>query len=435
MPIRRHGYAMKARFKHFYQSLADRKAHALLIYIISATILLVSIGGVVSSTTIGLLIVLGALTLVFDAETRGALLEPTKLMPLTILMGGVLVWQCLGIAIRTPADKQAASVLGSAIGIAMLLPLLLAAMQLDPEFRNRLFKVLFVLGCIAAAISLARYAMVLGKDGRFSINELLRERLVPIGRANHQILGAGGLAACFFAGLAIYPKGSLRQKCLTAAGLLLIAVTIALTQSRGPMLAMGLALVATCILELFRTPATRVPAGLVLAALCFAIPVTLIVAEPWITAWACTSHLSMCRPSNRQDVWGIVAGTIQERLWFGIGPTFRFPGGAVSHPHNGILGLVFYFGLPVAILFLGIIAFAVKRAAAAPPSASRTFALLGIFFSMSFVATDLSNPFAFVNTLYLYLWLPVWIGVLLVLAPQDDAPVAASPGNFLHPPA
>jgi O-antigen ligase len=105
----------------------------------------------------------------------------------------------------------------------------------------------------------------------------------------------------------------------------------------------------------------------------------------------------------------------------------------VSHPHNGLLGLTFYFGLPMALLFLGIIAFTVKQAAAAPPSPSRTFALLGIFFSMSFVATDLSNPFAFVNTLYLYLWLPVWLGALLVLAPHDDPPVAASPGNSPNP--
>jgi O-antigen ligase len=424
---------MKARFEHFYRLLADRKAHALLIYVTAATILLVSIGGIVSSTTIGLLVVLGILTLAFDANVRGALLDPKKLMPLMILMGGVLVWQCLGIAFRTPTDKQAATVLGSAIGIAMLLPLLLAAQQRDPQFRGRLFGALFVLGCIAAAISLASYAIILGQDGRFSIKELLGERLVPIGRANHQILGAGGLAACFFAGLAIYPKVTLRRKRLIVAGLLLIAITVALTQSRGPILAIGLALVATSILELFRIPATRVTAGLVLAVLCFAIPVVFVLAEPWLKAWACTTHISLCRPSNRQDVWGLVSEMIQERLWFGIGPSFRFPGGAVSHPHNGILGLTFYFGLPMAFLLLGIIAFAVKQAAAAPSSPSRTFALLGIFFSMSFVATDLSNPFAFVNTLYLYLWLPVWIGALLVLAPHDDAPVAASPGNSLTP--
>ena len=162
---------MKARFEHFYRLLADRKAHALLIYVTAATILLVSIGGIVSSTTIGLLVVLGILTLAFDANVRGALLDPKKLMPLMILMGGVLVWQCLGIAFRTPTDKQAATVLGSAIGIAMLLPLLLAAQQRDPQFRGRLFGALFVLGCIAAAISLASYAIILGQDGRFSINE------------------------------------------------------------------------------------------------------------------------------------------------------------------------------------------------------------------------------------------------------------------------
>ena len=337
-----------------------------------------------------------------------------------------MIWQGLGIALRTPADRQSATVLGSAFGIAMILPLVLAATQRDPNFQNRLFKILFILGCIASALSLVRYAVLLGMDGGFSIKEILKERLVPIGRANHQILGAGGLAACFFAGLAIYPAEPLRQKRRIVAGLLLIAATVALTQSRGPILAMGLALVAAGVIELFRSPAKRISAGLALAVLCFAIPVTFVLAEPWLKAWACSTHLSMCRPSNRQEVWSLVSGMIPERLWLGIGPSFRFPGGAVSHPHNGILGLTFYFGLPMTLMFLGIIAFAVKQAAAAPTGPSRTFALLGIFFSMSFVATDLSNPFAFVNTLYLYLWLPVWIGALLALAPQGGSAAAAS---------
>ena len=413
---------MKTNIENFYRSLVDKRAHASLIYFTSATILLISIGGIVSSTTIGLLILLGLLTIFFDATVRENLFEAKNLGPLTLLLGGVLVWQGLGLIFRSPADKQAASVLGSALGIAMLLPLLFAAARRDPEFLNRLFKVLFALGCLAAAISLARYFIFIGKDGQLSISDFRKARLVPIGRANHQILGSGGLAACFFAGLAIYPNALLKQKRLIVAGLLLITATIALTQSRGPLIAMGLALVTAYGLELFRTPASRIRAGLVLALLCFAIPVTLIVAEPWIKDLACISELSICRPSNRQEVWSIVLSMIQERPWFGIGPTFRFPNGAVSHPHNGMLGLIFYFGLPMALLFFGIIVFAVKRAAATPPSPSRTFALLGIFFSISFVATDLSNPFAFVNTLYLYLWLPVFIGSLLGSLPQNDRP-------------
>jgi len=422
---------MKASAYRFYQLIQDRKVHASVIYFTAATIILVSLGGVVSSVTIGAIVLLGLCTILFDADAREALLNPKDLRPLTILLACVLVWQALGLLLRSPADKQAASVLGSAVGIAMLLPLLVAAVKRDAAFRSRLLAVLFILGCIAAALSLARYFILLGRTGHLSIAGLLHERLVPIGRANHQILGSGGLAACFFAALAVYPKAPSRRKSLVVAGLLLITLTIVLTQSRGPMIGMGLALAAAATLEMLRTPASRVKAGLLLAPLCFAIPVTLIIVEPWIKDWACTSQLSMCRPSNRQDVWSIVAGMIRERPWFGIGPTFRFAGGAVSHPHNGLLGLTFYFGLPMAAFFLGIVAFAVKRAAAASPSPSRTFALLGIFFSMSFVATDLSNPFAFVNTLYLYLWLPVFIGSVPGSVAPDDRHVMTSTGNAL----
>lgn len=423
---------MRARFEGFYQSLVDRKAHALLIYLTAASILLISIGGVVSSTTIGLLVLLGLLTICFDATIREDLLSPRSLGPLTLLFACVFLWQGLGLLFRSPADKQAASVLGSAIGIAALLPLLFAAARRDPDFHDRLFKVLFALGCLAAAISLARYFIVLGKDGHLTMSELRRVRLVPIGRASHQILGSGGLAACFFAGLAIYPKAASGQKGLIAAGLLLITATIALTQSRGPILALGLAFTAAFIVERLRSPALRIKAGLLLALLCFIIPVTLIIVEPWIKDLACRSELSMCRPSNRQDVWSTVIGMLWERPWLGIGPTFRFSGGAVSHPHNGLLGLTFYFGLPMAVLFFGIVAFAVKRTAAASQSPSRTFALLGIFFSMCFVATDLSNPFAFVNTLYLYLWLPVFIGSLLGSLPQDGRPAPVSAGGAVR---
>jgi len=404
---------MNERLKEMYRSLVARRAHAWLLYVTVATILLVSIGGVVSSTTLGLLIVLGLLTLSIDRSMRKILLEAGGLRPLVILLAFALLWQGLGIILRSPPDLGAISDLGSALAIAMLLPVLIAAMQYDTEFRDRLLMALFVSGCVAAFISIGRHLIVLGSSSQLSLQGIMKSRLIPIGRASHPILGAGGLAASLFAGLAVYPEASRRQKWLCVIGLVLIILAIALTQSRGPMVGIGLAVTAVGILGLFRAPMSRTRAALVMALLCFAIPVGLIVTEPWIKDLACTAQISLCRPSNRQDVWFTVLGLIQERPWFGIGPAFRFPGNTVPHPHNGLLGVVFYFGLPMAMLFIGIIAFVVRRAAAAPPSADRTFALLGIFFSMSFVASDLPNPFAFVNTLYLYLWLPVFIGATL----------------------
>jgi O-antigen ligase len=418
---------MQAKIEAFYELILARKAHAFAIYFTVATILLISIGGIFSSSTIGILTILGLLTFQFDTTACKALINPKVLLPIILLLGCVLLWQGLGLVFRDPTDPGAASVLGSAVAIAMLLPVLLAAMQRDASFRDRLLTVLFVVGTVAAVVSIARYFIILEDSRRLTLKGILHSRLVPIGRASHEILGSGGLAACFFAGLALYPKAPLHHRRLIPVGLVLIALTIAMTQSRGPMIGMSLAIVATCIVTLFRSPGGRAGSALALTPMCFLIPVGMIASEPWIKSLACTTKLSVCRPSNRQDVWSTVVGMIQERPWFGIGPSFRFPEGAVSHPHNGILGLIFYFGMPMGFLFLGIIAFAVSRAAKSPPSASRTFALLGIFFSMSFVATDLSNPFAFVNTLYLYLWLPVFMGA--ILGSQEYAP--SSSANFL----
>ena len=267
---------MKDHLRQFYQSLAARDAQAALLYATAATILLVSIGGIVSSTTIGLLVWLGLLTILFDRDIRDDLIAPRRLLPVTLLMGGVLIWQALGIVARSPVDVKATSVLGSAVGIAMLLPLLLAAMRRDHGFSTRFLKILVILGSIAAVVSLARYAFVILEDGRVSAAELSRFRLVPIGRASHQILGSGGLAACFFAGLAIYPKAARRDRRLIVAGMVLMAVTVAFTQSRGPLLGMGLAVGAAGLICLFRTGRTRVWIGLSLAALCFAVPVLLV---------------------------------------------------------------------------------------------------------------------------------------------------------------
>jgi len=404
---------MKAKMARSYRQLADFRAHAIVIYLMAFSIILVSTGGIVSSTIMGLLILLGIATLIFDGTASDVFLNRTGLRSMAILLGLALLWQGLGLLLRSPSDPRAGSVLGSAFGIAMLLPVLVAALQHDAKFRNQLFTVLFVLGSVAAALSILRHLISLGQAGNLSIRGLLQIRLVPVGRADHQILGAGGLAASFFAGLATYSKASIRQGRLRITGLALIALTVVLTQSRGPILGICLAVMAAYVVERSRGRETTARIAFALMAMCFLIPVGLVVMEPWIKDLVCTGQLHICRPSARQNVWNAVLTMVAERPWFGIGPTFRFPAGSVSHPHNGFLGLIFFFGLPMGLLFLGILVLAMRQALAASPSAGRTFAILGLFFSSSFVATDLSNPFGFVNTHYLYLWLPVFVASAL----------------------
>jgi O-antigen ligase len=403
---------MEKKIASLYQKATGFHLQAKIIYLMIATILLVSIGGVVSSTVMCLLVIAGLAALLFDPAVRAILLDPDTLRPMVCLLVLVLLWQGLGLFFRNPVDLKAAPVLGSAFTITLLLPTLVASAKGEDSFWRRLLIVLFGLGCIAAAASLARYLVVLGKPHGSWVTGLTRERLIPVGRASHAILGAGGLAATFFAGLGLYGQASRRQKGGIIAGLALIALTIVLTQSRGPILGAGLAMLSTLCVERVSAPRFKLHTAVAWALLCFLIPVGLIVMEPWIRDLMCTGSSTICRPSARQGVWTSVLQLILERPWFGIGPTFRFPNGAVSHPHNGFLGLIFFFGLPMGVLFVSIVALAMKLTLKAGHGAARTFALLGIFFSASFMAADLSNPFAFINTHYLYLWLPIFVGVV-----------------------
>jgi O-antigen ligase len=412
---------MNNKISALYQKSVDRRVQAGILYLTIATILLVSTGGVVSSSVMFLLVAGGLAALWFDSELGEALRDPNGLRSMVILLLFVLLWQGLGLLLRDPKDSGAVPVLGSAIGIAMLLPILFGAAKRETVFWSRLMLVLFGLGSVAAAVSLVRYSVVLSGTKGLSLTSLLGGRLIPVGRADHQILGAGGLAACFFAGLALLTRDPLRFRSAMVVGLLLILVTVVLTQSRGPILGIGLGMLAAYATEHFGSETSKTRIAFALAFLCFLVPVSLVIMEPWLKDLVCTSRSSICRPSARQDVWTTVLRLISERPWFGVGPTYRFTGGAVSHPHNGLLGLAFFFGVPIAMAFIGIVWAALRQTLKAPRSVQRTFALMGIFFSISFMATDLSNPFGFVNTHYLYLWLPVFVGSVAGSLRRDGA--------------
>jgi O-antigen ligase len=250
------------------------------------------------------------------------------------------------------------------------------------------------------------------------LKALLSRRLEPIGRAHQEILGAGGLLSAFFAGLVLWRDAAPRLKIPAAAGLAVILLTVALTQSRGPLVALCLALGATVLTLRAREPRRRLAVALASALVCVVVPVALVLAEEQLRALFCASAMGLCRSSLRQEVWSTVLSMIPERPWFGIGPKFRFPEGSISHPHSGFLGSSFFFGIPVTLFFVALIGLALARAvrASAP---GRAYALLGIFFSLAFMATDQSNPFAFINAHVLFLWYPLFLG--LVLGSPPDA--------------
>jgi O-antigen ligase len=377
---------------------------------VAAVILVVPFRGAVPSIAMGLVAVVGLASLL-DRRAGPALAPAAR--PLAALLAGIVLWQALGLLARGPLDGEDAGALGSAAVVALLLPLTAAAARRDPGALPRLLPVLFWLGVAAALVSIAIYAATIASAPTIGIG--LREyRLIPFGRARHAILGAGGLAAAFLAGLAVW-RGGVRSLTVSA-GLAVVAAAILLTQSRGPVIALALALVGLVLVGRL-APERRALAAVLWGLLCFAVPVALIAAEPWIVQWLCTGDRGLCRPSMRFDMWASLLGLIPERPLFGWGPSYRFGPETVGHAHNGLLGTAFFFGLPAALMFVAAMGLGLARAARLARGPLRDFCLAGLFFAATYLGTDLPNPFAFLNTHYLFLWLPLVAAVAASAAP------------------
>jgi hypothetical protein len=238
----------------------------------------------------------------------------------------------------------------------------------------------------------------------------LMDRMIPLGRGGNPIPGAGALASALIATIALW-REELGRSRKTMAILLLLAVPLVaglvLTQSRGPLVALCLALPLAFLLE------RRGMLIVLLACLASWLVVTgLVIFEPTIKAIVCGSNTDWCRPSLRNEVWERVRDQIALHPILGSGPEFRFPYQWLSHAHNGLFGIALYFGLG------GLAASALMAAGYArcltrgTDDTLRFFGIASLIFSFGYMGADLPNPFAFFNTHYLFMWFPI----LLVLA-------------------
>ncbi|MBD2747228.1 O-antigen ligase family protein [Microvirga sp. BT688] len=238
----------------------------------------------------------------------------------------------------------------------------------------------------------------------------LMDRMIPLGRGGNPIPGAGALACALIATVALWrdEKGRDRR---TMAILLMLAMPLVaglvLTQSRGPIVALCLALPLAFLFE---------RRGMLLVLMtCLAswlIVTGLVIFEPNIKAIICGSNIDWCRPSNRGEVWERVRDQIALHPILGSGPEFRFPYEWLSHAHNGLFGIALYFGLG-GLAASGLMAAGYARCLTRGTDETlRFFGLASLIFAFGYMGADLPNPYAFFNTHYLFMWFPI----LLVLA-------------------
>ncbi|MFC1456904.1 O-antigen ligase family protein [Microvirga arabica] len=238
----------------------------------------------------------------------------------------------------------------------------------------------------------------------------LMDRMIPLGRGGNPIPGAGALASALIATVALWLEEKSRDR-RTIVTLLMLAVPLVtglvLTQSRGPLVALCLALPLALLFE------RRGQLVVLMACLASWLIVTgLVIFEPTIKAIICGDNSDWCRPSNRNQVWELVRDQIALHPILGSGPEFRFPYEWLSHAHNGLFGIALYFGLGGLVASGLMIAGYARCLARGTDDTLRFFGLASLIFSFGYMGADLPNPFAFFNTHYLFMWFPI----LLVLA-------------------
>ncbi|AMJ62361.1 O-antigen ligase family protein [Bosea sp. PAMC 26642] len=244
-------------------------------------------------------------------------------------------------------------------------------------------------------------------------------RLTPLGRPGNAIPGAGGLCLALIAAATVL-RGlwhlSPGRRSLLLAALVPIVTAVVMTQSRGPMIAVAVALVA--MLAPWRLSAGRLA---ILALVNWALVTGLIFADPYLRSLLCIDEINFCRPSARLQIWGWVADHVVRNPIFGLTPVYRFDDSTFNHPHNGLLGTMMFFGIPGLALFLAL-ALIYSRHLASRSAEIGIFASGAVIFSFGYMGSDLSNPFAFANMHYLFLWLPLAFGLA---APAENAAPAA----------
>jgi O-antigen ligase len=320
-------------------------------------------------------------------------------------VGGFAAWTAASLAVNRVAAGPAAESLTSFVLIGLVLLAgrrLLACCSLAFICRS-----LLVVASVSATASLVLHT---------ASGLPWSERLVPLGRPGNAILGAGGLSIALIAAMTLWRSG--RPLAMLALAAAPIVVTLVLTQSRGPLIALLIALAAA------QTPLRTQPGRLFATALlAWALTTSLILVEPYLRAQFCADGQSFCRPSARLEIWSWAIANLAEHPLFGLGPTFRFDSIVLNHPHNSFLGMAMFFGLPALAAFIAL-AYAYCRRLTQAGGQLGYFCSAALVFSFAYMGTDLPNIFAFANMHYLFLWLPVAFG----LSFEAEAPAPAPRG-------
>ena len=213
----------------------------------------------------------------------------------------------------------------------------------------RFLKWLSYVAGLSAAISIALY---------FFSQAYEYPRLVPIGRAHHEILGALSYGVAAFAAMCIaMTTQNNRDKILHGLSVLIISVMIVLTRSRMPMAAYFLCL--SIAIWKFANPRQHFQ----ILFLGIGVGLFVMVVPPVRSnIFAFISYLWVKKDGFRLEIWSITYGHIMEHPWIGSGMRALLEHEIAYSPHNLYIATAYYIGIPAALWFVGIVLICVYRA-------------------------------------------------------------------------
>ena len=233
------------------------------------------------------------------------------------------------------------------------------------------------------------------------IKSQLLSRVVYLGRMRDPNMYGLSLALALLASFGLFGSARPSMRALLIGVMGLFVAGLLYTQSRGAVIALGVPLLFL-IVHRFR-PQTHL-FGWAMLNLMF---ISLLVGfEDVIARTLCQwINLPRCTSSTRFEIWVWTYDLVKEHPLLGVGAGFRFDhadSGQVS-PHHVLWGTALYFGVPMMLVFLGALYRVTKTVSALHPIMSAFFIL-----GCGFMATNLAQPFAFINWHYVFLWMPLF---------------------------
>lgn len=287
--------------------------------------------------------------------------------------------------------------------------------RVDRTSLKRFFTLLSYVAGMCALYSLYRYFFAGMRD--FDV------RLIPIGRAQHQILGAhvfgvGGLVALYMC----KQERDTYRKLLHAAVFAIIGYLILLTGSRMPIFAYFL---SAALGGLFYIRFSKTHLLYLIASVALAGVMVLSSSEIMAHLYQFKQDMMARGDSFRLELWQQAITKTLSHPFFGNGMRAQLeaPINAplVHTPHNIFLGTAYYIGIPAALLFCGLVLTSSFRVVA-DTFKREPFAILiamtllqGVLSGMTDHAQLVKSP----GPLWLIFWLPITMAIAYPLRAKN----------------